>query len=70
MSLPKYYKKDLISMGGQGYKFIKCDAEEEAVNIKSKLKSEGRCAQAGFVINQNGETIIFVATKERGNKNK
>lgn len=70
MTLTKYYKRDLISMGDQGYKFIKCDSEEEAINIKQKLKSEGRCAQAGFVINKLNETIIFVATKERGTKKK
>lgn len=68
MTLPKYYKKDLISMGNQGYKFIHCETEEEALEIKSELKLEGKCAQAGFVINRLGETIIFVATKQRGNK--
>lgn len=66
MTLTKYYKKDLISMGGQGYKFIKCGSEEEANAIKDKLKQNKRCAQAGFVINREGEAIIFVATKERG----
>lgn len=70
MSLPKYYKKDLINMGNQGYKFIHCKTEEEALNLKSKLKSEGKCAQAGFVINREDKEIIFVATKERGNKSK
>lgn len=68
MKLTKYYKKDLISMGDQGYKFIHCDTEDEALALKDKLKSEGRCAQAGFVINRENAIVIFVATKERKSK--
>lgn len=68
MKLTKYYKKDLISMGDQGYKFIHCETEDEALELKDRLKSEGRCAQAGFVINRENAIVIFVATKERKSK--
>lgn len=68
MSLLKYSKNDLIRLGNEGYEFIKCEDEEEALQVKQTLKEDKRCAQAGFVINRENETIYFVATKERRKK--
>lgn len=67
MSLPKWSKNGLISMGKEGYKVIPCDSEEEALNIKEELKASKRCAQAGYIINKENKVIYFVLTK---NKNK
>lgn len=68
MPVPKYYKKDLIAMGDQGYKFIHCETEKEVYETRDYLRSQKKCATIGFVINQLGETIYFVATKERNKK--
>ncbi len=63
--LYKWSRKDIENVGKQGYKFIHCETEDEANEVKDNLKSRGRCAQAAFAINREGKVIYFVATKER-----
>lgn len=69
MSLPKWNKKDLEWMDNEGYKIIPCESESHAYEVKSRLRLEKKCAQAGRIINKEGKEIFFVCTKERVKRN-
>lgn len=70
MSLPKWSKKDLQYMDGEGYKIVPCENETEALQVKSTLRENGRCAQAGYIVNKENKDIYFVLTKERSKPKK
>lgn len=69
MAMPKWNKKDLEFMDKEGYKIIPCDSENEAYDTKYSLRRDGKCAQAGRIINREGKEIFFVCTKERVKRN-
>lgn len=66
--LYRYYKPELIRYGKEGYTIIPCKDEAEATTVKQQMKKRGRCAQAGYVRNQEGKDIFFVLTKDKAKK--
>lgn len=69
MSLPKWKREDVRwEHDENGYNFIAVETEQEAYELKSKLRSQKLCAQAGYTVNKDGYIVIFVMTKKRGHK--
>lgn len=59
------YTKDLLrELGAKGYMIIPCTQEEQE-EIFTTLRSNGRCARAGYIYNKEHEKIFFVLTKNR-----
>lgn len=60
------YTKDLLKeLGDKGYSIIPCKPEEQE-DIFYSLRSQGKCARAGYIYNQDHIKIYFVLTKSRG----
>lgn len=64
MSLPYYTKKELESLGADGYKILPVKDEEEAKEVREVLITNKRRARVGAY--KKGDKVIpFVVTKER-----
>lgn len=69
VSLVRWTKKDLIFMQEDGYSIVPVETPEETLKLKNYLKSKSKCAQAGYVTNQDRKHICFVVTRDRRNSN-
>lgn len=65
MIVKKYNKEELQDVcTQQGYMVVPCKDEANALDVKSQLKSQKKCAQAGHIINREGKDIFFVLTRD------
>ena len=64
MNVQKYNKDQLKELSTCNYMIIPC-RENEQESIYNKLKSDKKCARAGFIYNKDNEKISFVLTKEK-----
>lgn len=63
--LYKWSSKELLKFND--YKICECSSEDEAIQVKKLLKENGRCAQAGYHLSNDGKVRYFVITKEKKN---
>lgn len=65
MKIGRWTKRDLKVLGDQGYMVVPCTDEKETESVYWDLKSRGKCAQCGYIVNREGVDVYFVLTKER-----
>lgn len=68
MALPKWKVDELLDYKERGYWVVPCLNADEAVSVKDKYKSHGKCAQAGRIINKENQEVFFVLVKDYGAK--
>lgn len=66
--LPKWKDTDLLIMQDDGYKICPCKDEDEALEVKKVLKENTKCAQAGYILDKEGNKKYFVITRDRVKK--
>ena len=64
MNIKRYSTAELDKFDRKGYEYVPCTDEEQSVSLKNKLKNEGRCAQAGYIVRSDHNINFFVLTKE------
>lgn len=65
MEILRWSDRDLMIMKERGYKVCPCKDAEEVEAVYEVLKANKRCAQVGYRLSKDNQSMFFVLTKER-----